>query len=318
MKVKKFNYVKFGIFIFVVVLILTSITIGIVALVKHIKYTKTYEYRLLQVGYSKDDVSTINNKLNDQEKEFLINKKYDSDSLEFLKEKYFIFENFDKYIAYKIEKKEIDNSRIVAIINTEVNVDWFEFEKKTDTSKGSLMLVNRLYGLDSDFEVEDLVSIPSKYAYSGKKISNSIMDDLIAMCDAASEDGYTLVVSNAYRSYKEQKKLYNEYADSYGKSYADEFVARPGHSEYETGLSLDLEPYGKSYKNPKSSDEYIWLEENAYKYGFIFRYTSEKEDLTLFPEDVWRLRYVGEDAATIIYNEGICFEEYYAYFVKER
>ena len=119
-----------------------------------------------------------------------------------------------------------------------------------------------------------------------------------------------------FRTYKDQEKLYNDYADISGKSDADKYVARAGHSEYETGLSFDLVPYNKNYDEPKKSKEYEWLRENAYKYGFIFRFEEGKEDLTGFNADTWRLRYVGEEAATLINNEGICFEEYYAYFVR--
>ena len=190
-------------------------------------------------------------------------------------------------------------------------------ERETDTSKEELMLVNRMYGLDSKYTPEDIITIPIKYAYSGIKIKNSILDSIISLIDAAKEEGYTFVVSYGYRTYKEQKKLYDSYANSYGKASADEYVARPGHSEYETGLSFDLEPYKdmSKVKNIKELEEYSWLRDNAHKYGFIFRFESDKEYLTGFSEDPWRLRYVGVDAAEMMYNEKICFEEYYAYFV---
>ena len=316
MKRLKFNYVKFSIFVLIVVSIIVGIIIGIVSLVKHVNYTKTYEYKLLEAGYNIDEVKLIESKLNDKQKDYAITRKYDEESISLLSEKYFIYAKWEEYIDYKKKHSDIDNKKIVAIINSEANVEWLDTEKETDTSKGILMLVNRLYGLKEDFAVEDIVSVPTKYAYSGKKLSNVLMDDLIRMCDDAKEEGYTFVVSEGFRTYKEQKKIYNDYANNNSKSLADEFVARPGHSEYETGLSFDLEPYNKVYKNPLESEEYKWLKENAHNYGFIFRFLSDKEDLTGFSADTWRLRYVGVDAATMIYNEDICFEEYYAYFVR--
>ncbi len=312
MTVRKFNYFRFGVFIAIVI----AIIVGIVLLISHINYTKTNQYKLLNIGYTEEEISILNNKLNESEINKLMKLDYNSVYVNLIKEKYFMFKNFDKYLSYRREHTDYDYSKIISIINTEANIDWIDEEKDTDTSKGILMLVNRLYGLNKEYEVGDIVDVPVKYAYNGKKLSNILLDDLKNMCDEASQSGYTLVVSDGYRSYDEQEKLYNSYVSSNGRSEADKVVARPGHSEYETGLSLDLVPYNKNYDTPKASEEYIWLRENAHRYGFIFRFDQEKENLTGFKEYTWRLRYVGEDAATIIYNENICFEEYYAFYVE--
>ena len=312
MTVRKFNYFRFITFIVIVI----AIIVGIVILIKHIKYTKTDEYKLLNVGYSEEEIEVLTNKVSKDEISRFINSEYNSNYINFMKEKFFLYKNLDSYLEYKRSHLDYEYSKIVAIINTNANIDWLDEERETDTSKGELMLVNRLYGLSEDYEVSDIVNVPTKYAYSGKKLSNILMEDLMELCDEASTLGYTFVVSDGYRSYKDQKKLYNSYASSNGIHEADKVVARPGHSEYETGLSLDLVPYNKSYDSPKASEEYLWLRENAHKFGFIFRFDAEKEYLTGFKEYTWRLRYVGRDAASLIYNEDICFEVYYAYFVE--
>lgn len=319
MTVKKFNYTKFIIFIVIVVSIILGIIIGITKLVSHINYTKTYEYKLTNVGYNMDEIKILKDKFNDEKLDKLLKRKYDSDISLFAKEKYFIYENLDKYLEYKKNKEEEDYSKVVAIINTEADVEWIDNEKQTDTSKNELMLVNRLYGLDSSFKVDDIVTLSSRYAYDNVKISGSIIEMIESMVDDARNEGYTFVVSAGYRTYKEQQSLYDSYAKSYGKGEADEFVARAGHSEYETGLSFVFEPYKYTSKveDEKTSAEYSWLRDNAYKYGFIFRFEEDKEYLTGFTADTWRLRYVGVDAATMIHNENICFEEYYAYFVNK-
>ncbi len=309
--VRKFNYYR----LFVVVFVLVAIVVGTIILVSKAKYKKTYDYKLSVVGYNESEIKTIKDRLNDKTINKLLNSTYNENIVSFIKEKYFIASNLDKYLEYKKEYKYSSYEEIVAVINTEANVDWMEEEKETDTSKGSLMLVNRLYGLNSEYEVEDIVKVPSQYAYNGIKISESIMDNITMMIDEAKEEGYTFVLSDGYRSYKEQKSIYDKYKNSYGIKEADQNVARPGHSEYETGLSFNIVPYNKSYKNPKESEEYKWLSDNAYRYGFIFRFPEDKTKLTGFDAYTWRLRYVGEDAANIIKSEGICFEEYYAYFV---
>ena len=316
MVVKKFNYVKFSIFIVIVITIITLITIGIIKLVKYFNYTKTYEYKLVQIGYSLDETEVIEKKLTNIQIEKLLTLEYDPDLVEYAKEKYFIYSNYDKYKEYKKRYKGYEYSKIISIINTEANIDWFDNEKETDTSKNELMLVNRIYGLNKEYAPDDIATVPTQYAYSGKKLRQITIDAIILLCDDAKENGYTFVVSDAYRTYKEQEKLYNSYAKYNGKSEADKIVARPGHSEYETGLSFNLAPYNKNYKTPKLSEEYLWLKDNAYKYGFIFRFEADKESITGFKEDIWRLRYVGEEAATTMYYEKISFEEYYAYYVE--
>ena len=316
MTVKKFNYFRFISFIVVLILIVVGIVIGIKTIKKKIDYTKTDEYLLINYGFNEEDAKYITKNLDKNDVNKLLKMEYNPSYIYFIKQKYFILENIEKYVEYKRDNISIEYSEVISIINTESNVDWIDNEKETDTSKNELMLVNRLYGLSKDYEVKDIVSVPVKYAYDGNKLSNIVLDNLIELIEAGKEAGYTFVVNGSYRSYSEQEKLYNYYVNSSGRSEADKIVARPGHSEYETGLSFDLVPYNKSYEDPKSSDENKWLRENAYKYGFIFRFDKDKEKLTGFGEYPWRLRYVGEKAAKIIFDEKLCFEEYYAYYVR--
>ena len=311
MIVRKFNYYRF--FVFIVILI--SIIVGSIILINRNNYKKTYDYKLNIVGYSEEEIKVIKDELSNDKIDVLLTIKYDSNIVKFIQEKYFLFKNLDKYLEYKKKNKSKEYNIIISIINTEANIDWIDNMKETDISKGSLILVNRIYGLSSDYEVKDIIKVSSQYAYSGVKISNNIMDSIIKMIDSAKEDGYIFVLSDGYRSYKDQEKLYEKYKSIYGIIETDKIVARPGHSEYETGLSFNIVPYNKMYDNPKESNEYIWLKDNAYKYGFIFRFPEGKEYLTGFDASTWRLRYVGVDAATIIKNENLCFEEYYAYYI---
>ena len=311
MVVRKFNYYRF----FVFIVILVSLIVGSIVFIKRNNYKKTYDYKLSLVGYSDEEIKILKEKLDDNKLDELLNREYNSNIVVFLSEKYFIYKNLDKYLDYKKLHKNENNDIIISLINTEANIDWLDNMKETDVSKEHLMLVNRIYGLPNDYKVDDIVKVPVKYAYNGIKISESILDKIENMIDAAKEEGYTLVLSDGYRSNSEQTKLYNKYKDAYGISEADKVVARPGHSEYETGISFNIVPYNKVYDNPKESDEYKWLKDNAYKYGFIFRLPDDKVKLTGFEASTWRLRYVGEEAATIINDENLCFEEYYAYYV---
>lgn len=315
MVVRKFNYYRFATFLVIVIGIISGIIFCVVKLVNNYKYKQSYDYKLSLVGYKVDEVKTIKDKLNNEEIDNLMELKYDKNIVKFMNEKYFIYKNLSKYLEYKKDNKLESYTNIVTIINTEANIDWFDNTKETDISKKELMLVNRLYGLSKDYEPDDIIDVPSQYAYTGVKISNSIMDNIVALIDAASDEGYTFVLADGYRSYSEQESIFERYKNAYGYSEADRIAARAGHSEYQTGISFTIVPLYKEYDKPKESLEYKWLSDNAYRYGFIFRFPEDKTDITGFEASTWRLRYVGSEAANIIKSENICFEEYYAYFV---
>lgn len=315
MKVRKFNYYRFFIFIGVTLGILFCIIFYSIKFIKDYNYKKTYDYKLLSAGYSEEEVKVIKDKFSNDKIDILLKEKYDKNVVSFIKEKYFIYNNLSKYMEYKKKNKNDTYTHVVSIINTEADVEWLDNEKETDTSKGNLMLVNRLYGLSKDYEPEDIIDVPVSISYSGVKISKSILENIEELIEAGKEAGYTFVLSDGYRSYEAQKKMFESYKNSYGYEEADRNVARPGHSEYQTGISFQIVPYNKVFDKPRESTKYLWLKDNAYKYGFIFRYPEDKKDITLFDSYTWRLRYVGTDAASIIENEKICFEEYYAYFV---
>ncbi len=141
------------------------------------------------------------------------------------------------------------------------------------------------------------------------------LDTLVA---AAQNDGVYLAINSAYRSYESQNKLFvtsvEEYEDegySYDEAYelTGGYVAEPGTSEHQTGLSVDF-----GYTGDTTWTEcYAWLEENSYKYGFIVRYPSGKSDITNITYETWHYRYVGVEIATEMYELDMCLEEYYVY-----
>ena len=311
MVVKKFNYYRFTMFILIIGLII----FGVVKYTNKKKYEESYEYKLLTLGYEKEESDTLQDKLSKEELDKVLNMKYNEHIDNFIKEKYFIFDNLEEYLEYKKENKKTEYNKIVAIINTGANIEWTEEERQTDITKEELMIVNRIYSL-GEYEPEDLVEIPSKFAYSGVKLSASIVGPLEDLITDAKSNGYTIVVSSGYRSFKTQESIYNNYERSHGTREADNVVARPGHSEYQTGLTLDFDIYGGYTGDKLESEAYQWLIDNAKNYGFILRHTKEKEDLTLYSASSWKFRYVGEEAAEKMSNENLCFEEYYAYYVR--
>lgn len=128
------------------------------------------------------------------------------------------------------------------------------------------------------------------------------------MKNAAEAEGLNLYISSGFRSYYTQDSLYQRYCASDGQAAADRYSARPGHSEHQTGLAIDLNTIEYSFAD---TPEGQWVAANCYKYGFILRYPEGKEAQTGYRYEPWHIRYVGTEKATAIYNSGLCLEEYY-------
>ena len=130
------------------------------------------------------------------------------------------------------------------------------------------------------------------------------------MFAAAKKEGLNIYISSGFRSYNKQKSLYNGYVSSDGKTKADTYSARPGHSEHQSGLAFDVNQINSSFDNTKEAK---WLHKNCYKYGFILRYPKNKTNETGYIYESWHYRYVGVELATKLYNNGdwITMEDYF-------
>jgi len=123
----------------------------------------------------------------------------------------------------------------------------------------------------------------------------------------ALKDGAKLKIISGFRSYSYQKQVYNDYVEEYGEKKTNTFSAKPGYSEHQTGLALDICEDSDKFINTK---EDIWLQKNAYKFGFIIRYPKGKEDITGYKYEPWHIRYVGKKHAKRIYEKRLTLEEY--------
>lgn len=174
----------------------------------------------------------------------------------------------------------------------------------------NLILVNRDRYIPDDYQVE-LTELSN-----GKKVDSRIYPELQEMLNDARAQGYGLFVREGYRTQEEQQKLLEEKIEAYknegkskseAKKLAEQWVAIPGTSEHQLGIAVDI---NADTTKSSSDDVYNWLAENAYKYGFIKRYPSDKTDITGVINEPWHYRYVGKEAALEIYSSGICLEEY--------
>lgn len=147
-------------------------------------------------------------------------------------------------------------------------------------------------------------ALPADYNPGLDSETKSQFDKLAA---AAAQEGLNIWLASGFRSYSYQSEIYNNYVSIYGQSTADTFSARPGHSEHQTGLAIDVNTIDDSFAG---TPEAIWLENHAHEYGFIIRYPKGKESITGYKYEPWHIRYLGKDLATTVYNSGLTLEEY--------
>ena len=173
-----------------------------------------------------------------------------------------------------------------------------------------LILVNK------DNPVPDNYSIEFTVLSNGKQVDKRIYPQLQAMFDDARSCGMDLFVREAYRTAEDQQQIKDERIQSFidegytyeeALNYTMQYVAEPGTSEHQLGISVDI-----NANNEVSEDDtiYTWLDENAYKYGFIKRYPENKIDITGINNEPWHYRYVGQKAAKEMKEKDLCLEEY--------
>jgi LAS superfamily LD-carboxypeptidase LdcB len=180
------------------------------------------------------------------------------------------------------------------------------------------VLLNKNFALPQDWEPDELVRIGHGYFVRPEAAAQ-----FEKMRAAMREDNLNLVIVSTYRSIERQRSLFNRARRSRGVERAERSIARPGHSEHNTGLAIDLMHRGAS--SPLSNmrfertSQFSWLVKNAHEYGFILRYPQGYTDISGYIFEPWHWRYVGVPIATAMHNRGIVsYEEFYGrYFVQE-
>lgn len=283
---------------------------------KEISYRMSDTYKLLEIGYNESETNTLLESYPQEKLDELIkNKTLEPNIPKLLKQKYYLEKNLDRYLAYLKENPEVAMDDVVALVNVNRDRDFYEDMEETDTSKGDLMLVNKYYKLTKDYQPEEIVPISLQFSYEGNEISKHVYERFRSMWNAANEEGLTLIVNSSYRDYETQDAVWKDYAQAQGEEWADNKAARAGSSEHETGLALDIVTDDVIMNEFEETEEFKWLQDNAYKYGFILRYPKGKEDITGYEYESWHYRYVGEDVAKEIHDLDITFDEYYAYYL---
>ena len=180
----------------------------------------------------------------------------------------------------------------------------------SDTGEWYLTLVNKWNPMPENTDIETVELT------NGECVDKRIYPYLQEMFDDARAEGIYPIVRSGFRTRQEQEEIYDDRIKEYqGQGMSEKeameevqlWVAVPGTSEHELGLAVDI---NADKIHSEGAEVYTWLSENAYLYGFINRYPSDKTAVTGVANEPWHYRYVGVEAAAQIHEQGICLEEY--------
>lgn len=238
----------------------------------------------------------------------------------FYQDKFYINKHRTRYLKmwHKLKDEVFKNEsekarRCVELVNAYADYPFYSKAIKADLSKNNLVLVNKFYYLEDDYVPSDLVNfLPHQ---GNGALRKEAYDAFVQLQKDAKKDGYEIFVQSPFRTYGLQVSLYNRYSLSDGKRVADTYSARPGYSEHQTGLVVDVIEPGSYMEIFHKNKAFEWMSKNHYKYGFILRYNHDKEPVTGYIYESWHYRYVGKDVAKYIYDNNITLDEYYEYFV---
>lgn len=271
---------------------------------------------MLSAAMSPDGVSYDGGKIDI--KKYLFNNDYHKvvkEVLDVSRNSNFYADRFQRYLNYRVKRPDYSIEEIIYRTNLGLDYPFYENIYTIENPYELLVLVNKVYKLPANFKQYNLVNMNKSYTVADGKeylLEAGAYKKYVEMADAAKRAGLSMKCVSAYRTESYQAGLYNNKLRSTGRVNADNYSARPGHSEHQTGLAVDINSTSGSFEYTK---EFKWLQEHAHEYGFIMRYPKGKEWITGYAYEPWHYRYVGTDAATIIHNSDMTYEEYYAMYV---
>ncbi len=267
---------------------------------------------LLNKDYNAEEINYINSEIKDNI-DILFNMKH-IDILNFKGIKNFDINNIERYLKY-IESNNYDVKDAVTYVNIGLDLKGYsKYQEYTESeAKDISILVNKYHKLPDDYEPDDLVSLEYNSNY---KLRKPAAEAFAKLTSAALVDNVVFYPFSVYRSFKTQQVLYGNYKNRDGEAKADTYSARPGFSEHQLGLAIDVR--SSTLSDNLTNDHYKWMLNNSYKYGFIVRYPKGKQHITQFMEEPWHIRYLGVELATKVHDSGLTYDEYYDIYMKEK
>jgi D-alanyl-D-alanine carboxypeptidase len=228
---------------------------------------------------------------------------------------YYKSNNIKRYQDYHKLNSNLSVSDVVTRVNLNLDLPYYTNTKEAKYLNTFYTLVNKYNYLRDDFVPNNLVEMTTPYSKEGIYLVEEARDNFYKLVDKAKEEGLTIRAISAYRGYTYQKRLYDKYVEADGVNKADTYSARPGFSDHQTGLAIDVDNTTSSFENFTNTKEYQWMLDNSYKYGFILRYPSAKESITTYQFESWHYRYVGLKLAKKIKASNLTFDEYFTRYL---
>lgn len=266
---------------------------------------------LLDKNYNAEEINAIQN-FGPKNYAYTIENSY----INFIKYStlnYFDISNVDRYVSYETEN---NTSLEDTITHVNIGLDNPQYTNINTISNPSDLNINlnKYNCVSEDYVPKGLVNVGNYSVTLTEEAATKYME----MENAAKADGFNFEPTTAYRSYAFQNLLYTNYVAADGIEEAETYSARPGHSEHQLGLAIDIKnPTYYDQTGVRLNDEdYAWVLENAHKYGYIVRYPTGKSDITKYIEEPWHLRYLGTELATSVVESGLCYDEYYVRYIE--
>lgn len=228
---------------------------------------------------------------------------------------YYKSNNIKRYQDYHKLNSNLSVSDVVTRVNLNLDLPYYTNTKEAKYLNTFYTLVNKYNYLRDDFVPNNLVEMTTPYSKEGIYLVEEARDNFYKLVDKAKEEGLTIRAISAYRGYTYQKRLYDKYVEADGVNKADTYSARPGFSDHQAGLAIDVDNTISSFENFTNTKEYQWMLDNSYKYGFILRYPSGKESITTYQFESWHYRYVGLKLAKKIKASNLTFDEYFTRYL---
>lgn len=218
----------------------------------------------------------------------------------------------ERYITYKNNNPDLELETIITYVNIGIDQAFYTNAIKAENPNNSLVLVNKYHQLSSDFVPANLKTIDKNYSLGNQRLQEEAQVAFEKLAKAAREDNHKVRAVSTYRSFEYQKNLYNNYVKAHGITATDTFSARAGHSEHQTGLAVDVDDASSKYTSFRNTQAFLWMKDNAHKYGFNLRYPENKTAITGFAYEAWHYRYLGTQVASYLYENDLTFDEYMA------
>ncbi|WP_370871814.1 M15 family metallopeptidase [Alkalibacillus salilacus] len=224
-------------------------------------------------------------------------------------------------------EEALENKPNIELSGDEETDEANEEQESNETNNGDVtvvdeptamdVVVNKQRKLPEGYEPPDLTTpnvefhvVNNERKYMRAEAAKALED----LFQEAEQQGHQLVGISGYRSQQTQAAVFASNVDRNGREHALQYSAQPGHSEHQTGLTMDISTPQNDYALTESfgnSAAGQWVAENAHEYGFVIRYPEGKSDITGYGYEPWHLRYFGESIATEIHEAGVTVEEYY-------